>query len=140
MPAGTFIRTKELRNRISKSLKGRHVSSNTEFKKGQNCGFTHPNWKGGRIISGGFIKILVRNHPNKQRYTAEHRLIVEKQLGRYLKSTEPVHHINGNKQDNRLENLYLFYNCAYHIHFHRKVNNGKLKLSSLKSNLITKLQ
>jgi hypothetical protein len=51
----------------------------------------------------------------------EHRLVVEKYIGRKLKKTEQVHHLNKKKDDNRIENLMLFKNGKEHIAFHRKV-------------------
>lgn len=56
----------------------------------------------------GYKKVKApEGHPKKDNkgYIAEHILIAESQIGRYLKEDEIIHHINGNKQDNRIENL-----------------------------------
>lgn len=70
----------------------------------------HWNWNGGKYIDkNGYIRILSPNHPfaMSDGYVREHRLIMEQKLGRYLMPLEDVHHINRNKQDNRIENLEL---------------------------------
>ncbi len=68
-----------------------------------------PNWKGGRTHHRGYVSIRKPDHPNARRgYVYEHHLVVEHALGRYLKKGEEVvHHVNGKKSDNQLENLYV---------------------------------
>lgn len=79
-------------------------------------------WTGGRLQhkSSGYVYVWVHpEHPLRSMATfsghvAEHRLVMAQSLGRLLTSAESVHHINGVKTDNRLENLQL-----------RKGNHGK---------------
>jgi hypothetical protein len=74
------------------------------------------NWKGGRIKRSGYWYVLRRDHPNcgKQGYVAEHRIIMEAHIDRLLKKGEVVHHINGVKTDNRIQNLKLYNSPGQH--------------------------
>lgn len=76
----------------------------------------HPQWTGGRIKRSGYWYVKRKDHPHggKQGYVAEHRLVMEEKIGRYLKPEEVVHHINGDRADNRLENLQLFESHGQH--------------------------
>ena len=78
------------------------------------------NWKGGKSKKEGYIVVWCPNHPHaKNGYVLEHRLIMEAHLGRTLKPTEVVHHINQITDDNRIENLMLFANNGIHRNYHK---------------------
>ena len=124
-------------------IKGEHRSPETEFKKGQkrfgkengmfgihNYREKSSGWKGGRIKdSYGYIRIKDRSHPfcDKQGYVLEHRIIVETQIGRYLKPIEKVHH-RGAKNDNRPQMLMAFTSESAHRRFEK---NGIVRVKEI---------
>ena len=105
-------------------LWGKHHSEKAKRKISESrLGHKHPNWKGGRINDGrGYILIFKPSHPfaKNGRYVYEHRLVMEKHLGRYLKPGEIVHHKNEVRDDNRPDNFRLFSSDYKHLSFHKK--------------------
>jgi len=102
--------SEETKRKLSEYHKGLKLSEKTRKKISEaNRGEKHWNWKGGRKISRGYVNIWKPSHPysNCCGYIFEHRLVMEKRIGRYLFSWEIVHHKNGIKNDNRDENLEL---------------------------------
>lgn len=83
-------------------------------KRGCPPGEHAANWIGGRLKTvSGYIRVWVPRLDNRTNdgtgkpgnYILEHRLVMQKHLGRKLKRMEIIHHKNGIKDDNRLENL-----------------------------------
>lgn len=88
-----------------------------------------PAFKQGRLVNDhGYVMILNPTHPRKvaKQYVYEHILVMEAHLGRYLSKGEVVHHINGLKDDNRLENLKLMTNSEHATLHHANKTKSEL--------------
>lgn len=90
--------------------------------KGENA----YHWKGGKVLHGRYVYIFKPDHPHAENkgYIFEHRLVMEKHIGRYLTREEVVHHINGIKNDNRIENLMIL-TREEHIKIHSPHKYGR---------------
>lgn len=107
--------SKEHREKIVKKMTGRKASEKSKLK----MAYSQFNRQGGEYrkkTKHGYILCFEPEHPNKNSGSRvfEHRLVMEKKIGRYLKKSEIVHHINKKKNDNRPENLFLVKNHKEH--------------------------
>jgi intein/homing endonuclease len=98
--------------------------------------FSHKRTKG----NDGYIYLTGSDYHSHPRYSSsgllEHIYIMEKYLGRYINITEEIHHINGIRDDNRLENLQL---CtkSEHKKIHKTENHFKNFIHHSGSEVIT---
>lgn len=104
-----YKRTKQGRkSKCSRCGKNKDIRSDYCYSCSDKDG---KNWKGGKTTTAnGYVYFWSPDHPNAtcRGYVMEHRLVMEKSLGRYLKDKENVHHMNGIRDDNRIGNLELW--------------------------------
>lgn len=88
-------------------------------------------WGTGRKTANGYQIIKMIDHPysDKNGYVYEHRLIVEKSIGRYLLPDERIHHIDGDKTNNNIDNLQI----TSHREHRRKHKNPTANWSLLEN-------
>lgn len=115
--------------------------------KGRSCSKRRPSgaanhaWRGGRRKDGeGYVMLRRPKHPMAQSngYVYEHRLVMAEHLGRLLEQCEEVHHINGNREDNRPENLIVIKSGKHqklHADHRREVWELRKRVEQLESML-----
>lgn len=85
-------------------------------------GAEHHLWKGGRTVeANGYIAIYKPEYSGKKirkNYVYEHRWVMEQALGRNLSKGEEIHHIDGDRKNNKLDNLMLFASKSEHLKYH----------------------
>jgi len=118
-PIGMYGRkhSEETKAKISLSMTGKkkspdHVQKMAEIFRGDGS----KRWKGGEHKKDGYVLTWVGSH----RYIKRCRIIAQKAIGRELKTSECVHHINGNRSDDRKENLLVCMN-SYHQVLHQRM-------------------
>ena len=105
-----------LQPRWIRMIKGQpiHIRCRSCFDKisGKLSGFSelgkgNPAWRGGKVEKSGYIYVHMPSHPRTTQtgYVRRAILVLEKKIKRPLMPREQVHHINGNKTDDRPSNL-----------------------------------
>ena len=120
------------KRKIALANKGKSLfkKGHTPWNKGKKCphcsGDKNNFYNGGKTIDKrGYVYLYIPSHPFAQvnGFIAEHRLVMEKHIGRHLDPNEVIHHKGtkfpicsyDDKGDNRIENLELLPNKASHI-------------------------
>lgn len=109
---------------------------NPGYNFGDNSGNKHYAYReigSSRISKNGYKEIKVADLLWKREYV----IIVEKFLNRQMYQYETIHHIDGNKQNNSLDNLFVFRNRRHHQYIESLISDGVINRYILKSNLET---
>ena len=88
----------------------------------------------------GYVYLKCPGHPfaDKSGLYPEHRLVVERYIQRFLKPTEVVHHLNGEKDDNAIDNLMIFNTNKAHMSFHTKMKKMQYLTTPMKMQILNR--
>jgi hypothetical protein len=113
-------------NTVTNKKRGPYISGLMAGKpKYKIRGKKHGNWKGGRHTSSGYKKVKIDNPDTglaTNKYTTEHKIVIENDIGRTLVQGELIHHIDGQRDNNDIDNLHL---CSGHKE--HKLIHGQLE-------------
>ena len=115
-------------NEVTLIKKGQRLSPGTEFKKNKrHKHHSHITYAVAREVSKPYRLVYKPNHPNatNRGYVREHRLVMEKAIGRYISPDEVVHHLDGDTLNNSVENLQIMGKRCHdrmntHLNIHKR--------------------
>lgn len=93
-------------------LRGKHIAA-LKARRG---------FKGQVKSPSGYLMVRADGHPHAKGngYVLYHRIVMEQSIGRFLKPSEVVHHRDGNRENNSIENLALLSGHAEHRKIHAR--------------------
>jgi len=117
----TMIGTKTHCRSCARTLSSHKRPQSTKgVSKPNILGSKHYRWKGGRSVTkDGYIKLYNKSDPKG--YSLEHVVVIEQTLGRKVQADELVHHIDGDKKNNDINNLVLLTSHTQHKNAHNSL-------------------
>ncbi len=124
VPRRGFITTPETKAKLSAANLGKKRSEETKARlAASKLGPLNPHWNGGRSCIRGYVILSAPDHPKADvnGYVPEHRLVLERKLGRPLEDGRVVHHIDMDITNNSPDNLVAL-SIGDHRRYHARLN------------------